>query len=221
MTVVAAGLVAPGASAARDLPDPAAMVAYTQRATSTRVTGLADLQRSREVTRRCVCTNRAEYRSASRSLGVNALNEPALKRRLGASVGHTTYVSMVATTAQGAPRLKRVVPFPDYNSKSRKKYRRSLYYVYEIVGVSRGPLDFTKTWKFGITRQADPNTRPKRQLPACNRHWTGQPWFFECGYTFRWRGLGWFRARTVEANYTLYYALSHHGRCPPGMPRCL
>lgn len=71
----------------------------------------------------------------------------------------------------------------------------------------------------GITRQLIPAQRPERQMGACTRYYG--PQFLlggKCIYKWLWIGVGCLQAGTIEASYTLLYAITHKGNCPPGMP---
>ena len=64
--------------------------------------------------------------------------------------------------------LVKKIPWPSYKAKSAKKYRKTKYSVYEIYGLAPGNVAIT--WKYGITCQADENTRPRSQYSKCE-HW--------------------------------------------------
>jgi hypothetical protein len=173
----------------------------------------------------CLCVNKPEYRHVKKQLGARPLDLTSLVHRFGTSaqgkdVAGQTYIAMVAATAKGAPKLKKRVPYPSYQAKSARKHRTSRYSVYWIFAASKGPTFVLETWKFGITRQADENRRPKSQYRACMKHF-GTTGYRFCRHRILKRVVGWFPARTVEADYTLAYALNHGGRCPPGMPACV
>jgi hypothetical protein len=73
-----------------------------------------------------------------------------------------------------------------------------------------------------VARQLIPKERPERQIPACTRYFGAQYLIDRvCTYDWLWIGLGWLQARTVEAGYTLVYAITNDGHCPPGMPKCV
>ena len=67
-----------------------------------------------------------------------------------------------------------------------------------------------------------PAQRPQRQLPACTKHFGPTTLIGRtCTFQWLWIGVGWLQARTIEASYTLLYALLNGGNCPPGMPACI
>lgn len=173
----------------------------------------------------CVCVNKPEYRYVRSTLGASPHNLDSLVKRYGTTaqgkdIAGQTYLVMVPATAKGAPKLKKRVPYPSYQAKSAKKHRRTKYSVYWIYGVSKGPTVSLITWKFGITRQANENSRPRSQYRECMKYF-GSGGYQRCRHEILKRVVGWFPARTAEADYTLAYALNHGGRCPPGMPACL
>jgi transcriptional regulator with XRE-family HTH domain len=100
-------------------------------------------------------------------------------------------------------------------------YAKSPYRVYEIYGTSVGPGFYHRTWKYGITRQMIPAQRPQPQVKNCTKYFGSKNLLGgSCTYKWIWIGVGWFQARTIEASYTLLYALQNGGNCPPGMPAC-
>jgi hypothetical protein len=94
--------------------------------------------------------------------------------------------------------------------------------VYEIYGTSVGRVSTTGRGNTGITRQMIPAQRPQPQVKNCTRYF-GPKYLLggSCTYKWIWIGLGWLQARTIEASYTLLYALQNGGNCPPGMPACI
>jgi hypothetical protein len=172
----------------------------------------------------CGCQNVPYVKWVLKTLGVKSLSQKLLRKRLGKQVGDIAFTVLVVTVAKRAPKVRRV-PFPDYRAKSVKKYPagKTPYRTYEIFGLTRGPLPIQHlTWKYGITRQMIASERPGRQLRACTNHY-GADYLYggTCRWRWIWIGTGWFQARTVEAAYTLVYALNHKGRCPDGMPKCV
>jgi hypothetical protein len=172
---------------------------------------------------RCGCPpNAGEVEYALKELGVKSLSLKLLIKRLGNQVGTDAFAALVVSLSKKPATLKKRIPFPDYKSKSATKYAKSPYRVYEIYGTSLGPGFYHWTWKYGITRQLIPAQRPNGQLPACTRYY-GPRYLLggACTYQWLWIGVGWLQARTVEASYTLLYAITHQGNCPPGMPACV
>lgn len=172
---------------------------------------------------KCGCPpNAPEVVYALKELGVKSLTLSLLEKRLGKTVGTDTFDALVLALTKKAAKVKKRVPFPDYQAKSATTYARSPYRVYEIYGTSKGPGFYHWTWKYGITRQLIPAQRPERQLPACTRYY-GAKFLLngKCTYDWVWIGVGWFQARTMEAVFTLLYTITHQGKCPPGMPACV
>jgi hypothetical protein len=171
----------------------------------------------------CGCPpNAGEVVYALKQLGVTSLSLKLLVKRLGKQVGTFAFAVLVVSLSKKVAKVQKRVPFPDYRSKSATTYAKSPYRVYEIYGTSLGPGFYHWTWKYGITRQLIPAERPERQLGTCTRFY-GPQFLLNRRCTFRWLwiGVGWLQARTVEALYTLLYAITHQGRCPPGMPACV
>jgi hypothetical protein len=106
---------------------------------------------------------------------------------------------MASTSKGGTPTYPVTIPFPAFNSKTAKTYAKAPYRVYEIYGVSKGPVTVHKTWKYGITRQMIPAQRPQGQLKSCTKYFgpstliTGN-----CTYQWLWIGSGWLQARGLE-----------------------
>lgn len=140
----------------------------------------------------------------------------------GEVAGNDAFATLVLSLNKNSPALKKRIPFPDYKSKAAKTYAKSPYRVYEIYGTSLGPGYYHNTWKYGITRQLIPAQRPERQLSACTKYY-GSKHLLDgsCNCKWLWIGVGWLQARTIEASYTLLYAITHQGNCPPGMPACV
>jgi hypothetical protein len=172
---------------------------------------------------KCGCPpNAGEVEYALKELGVKSLSQKLLDARLGTQVGDTAFSALVDSLSKKAAKLGKMIPFPDYKSKTAKTYAKSPYRVYEIYGTSLGPGFYHWTWKYGITRQLIPAQRPERQLGACAKYYgPGHLRGGKCTYKWLWIGVGWLQARTVEASFTLYYAITHGGNCPPGMPACI
>jgi hypothetical protein len=172
---------------------------------------------------KCGCPpNAGEVEYALKELGVKSLSQKLLDERLGTQVGDTAFSALVDSLSKKAAKLRKTIPFPDYKSTTAKKYAKSPYRVYEIYGTSLGPGFYHWTWKYGITRQLIPAQRPERQLPACTKYYGPRNLRGgRCTYTWLWIGVGWLQARTVEASFTLYYAITHGANCPPGMPACI
>ena len=170
----------------------------------------------------CKCPNTGEVKYALEELGVKTLTLNPLVKRLGKVAGNDAFATLVLSLNKSSPALKKRIPFPDYKSKTATTYAKSPYRVYEIYGVSVGPVTVHETWKYGITRQLIPAQRPERQLPVCTTYYGPRHLLNgRCTYKWLWIGVGWFQARTVEASFTLYYAIQNGGRCPPGMPACV
>jgi hypothetical protein len=183
---------------------------------------VADVMAASAKLARCGCRNVPQVKYALKQLGVKSLNQKLLRKRLGTRVGDIAYVSLVASLSPKAAKVRRTVPFPSYRATSAIKYRKTPYRVYEIYGTGLGPVYPHWTWKYGITRQMIPKERPGRQVPACTRYFGPQYLLGgRCTFKWLWIGLGWLQARTVEASYTLVYAIGHDGYCPPGMPQCV
>jgi hypothetical protein len=171
----------------------------------------------------CSCPpNAGEVVYALKELGVSSFSEKLLIKRLGKQVGTDAFAGLAASLSKKAATLKKRVPYPDRRSKSATTYAKSPYRVYEIYGTSLGPGFYHWTWKYGITRQLIPAQRPERQLSACTRYF-GSRFLLNgrCTYRWLWIGVGWLQARTMEATFTLLYAITHQGKCPPGMPACV
>jgi hypothetical protein len=172
---------------------------------------------------RCGCPpNAGQVEYALAELGVKSLNVTLLEKRLGKTVGIDAFAALAASLAKPAAKVKKRIPYPDYKSKTATTYAKSPYRVYEIYGTSLGPGFYHETWKYGITRQLIPAQRPERQLPACTAYY-GSRFLLggKCTYRWLWIGVGWLQARTMEATFTLLYAITHGGNCPPGMPACI
>jgi hypothetical protein len=171
----------------------------------------------------CACPpNAGEVKYALKELGVKSLSLKLLIKRLGKQVGTDAFVVLAASLSKKAATVRKTIPFPNYKSKTAKMYAKSAYRVYEVYGTSLGPGYYHWTWKYGITRQLIPAQRPERQLPACTNYY-GSKHLLDgsCTYKWLWIGVGWLQARTIEASYTLLYAITHQGNCPPGMPACV
>jgi hypothetical protein len=171
----------------------------------------------------CGCPpNAGEVKYALKELGVKSLSLNLLIKRLGKQVGTDAFVVLAASLSKKAATVRKLIPFPDYKSKTATKYAKSPYRVYEIYGTSLGPGYYHWTWKYGITRQLIPAQRPQRQLAACTKYYGSQHLLDgSCTFDWLWIGVGWLQARTIEASYTLLYAITHQGNCPPGMPACV
>jgi hypothetical protein len=171
----------------------------------------------------CGCPpNAGEVEYALKQLGVNSLSLKLLVKRLGKQAGTDAFVALVLSLTKKAAKIKKRIPFPDYKAKSAILYAKTPYRVYEIYGISLGPGYYHWTWKYGITRQLIPSQRPQPQVPNCTKYFgsrflTGG----SCTYVWVWIGVGWLQARTIEAAYTVLYAIQNGGRCPPGMPACV
>ena len=200
-----------------------AAVAHVQNAASLPAVTPGEVKEALAMLPECGCPpNAGEVEYALKELGVKSLSQKLLRARLGTLVGDTAFSALVDSLSKKAAKLKKTVPFPDYKSKSAKTYAKSPYRVYEIYGTSLGPGFYHSTWKYGITRQLIPAQRPERQLPACTKYYgPGHLLGGKCTYKWIWIGVGWLQARTVEASFTLYYAITHGGNCPPGMPACI
>jgi hypothetical protein len=171
---------------------------------------------------KCKCPNTGEVEYALEELGVKTLTLDPLVKRLGKVAGNDVFATLVLSLNKSSPALKKRIPFPDYKSKTAKTYAKSPYRVYEIYGVSVGPVTVHETWKYGITRQMIPAQRPQRQLPACTKYFGPTTLIGRtCTFQWLWIGVGWLQARTIEASHTLLYALRNGGNCPPGMPACI
>lgn len=171
----------------------------------------------------CACPpNAGEVKYALKELGVKSLSLKLLVKRLGNQAGTDALAALAASLDKKAAPLKKTIPFPDYKSKSATRYAKSPYRVYEIYGISLGPAFYHWTWKYGITRQLIPAQRPERQLAACTKYY-GPPHLLNgrCTYRWLWIGVGWLQARTIESSWTLLYAITHQGNCPPGMSACV
>ena len=170
----------------------------------------------------CKCPNRGEVEYALGELGVKTLTLAPLVKRLGKVAGNDAFATLVLSLKKNSPALKKRIPFPDYKSKSATKYAKSPYRVYEIYGTTVGPGFYHRTWKYGITRQMIPAQRPQPQVKNCTKYFGPKNLLGgSCTYKWIWIGVGWFQARTIEASYTLLYALQNRGNCPPGMPACI
>ena len=171
----------------------------------------------------CGCPpNAGEVKYALAELGVKSLTLNLLVKRLGKQVGNDAFAALVLILNKKAATLKKTVPFPNYKAKSATTYAKSPYRVYEIYGTSKGPGYYHWTWKYGITRQLIPAQRPNSQVKYCTKYFGSQ--FLlngACTYRWLWIGVGWLQARTMEASYTLLYAILNGGKCPPGMPACV
>lgn len=170
----------------------------------------------------CKCPNIGEVEDALAELGVKTLTLDPLVKRVGKVAGKDAFATLVLSLNKNSPALKKKIPFPDYKSKTAKTYAKSPYRVYEIYGTSVGPGFYHWTWKYGITRQMIPAQRPQPQVKNCTKYF-GSKYLLggSCTYTWIWIGVGWLQARTIEASYTLLYALQNKGNCPPGMPACI
>jgi hypothetical protein len=170
----------------------------------------------------CKCPNTGEVEYALEELGVKTLTLDPLVKRLGKVAGNDAFATLVLSLNKNSPALKKRIPFPDYKSKTAKKYAKSPYRVYEIYGTSVGPGFYHRTWKYGITRQMIPAQRPQPQVKNCTKYFGPKNLLGgSCTYKWIWIGVGWLQARTIEASYTLLYALQNGGNCPPGMPACI
>jgi hypothetical protein len=171
---------------------------------------------------KCKCPNTGEVEYALEELGVKTLTLDPLVKRLGKVAGNDAFATLVLSLNKSSPALKKRIPFPDYKSKTATTYAKSPYRVYEIYGTGLGPGHYHLTWKYGITRQLIPAQRPERQLPVCTTYYGPRHLLNgRCTYKWLWIGVGWLQARTIEASYTLLYAIQNGGNCPPGMPACV
>ena len=107
-----------------------------------------------------------------------------------------------------------------FATKTRSPGRRSAatwdrYRVYQIYVAAKSVHNQT-LFKYGITRQGP--KRPRSQLKRCAVVMKVDM----C--TWRWLRTGpingWLAARRIEAGYAARYKRDH-GKCPPGMKRCL
>jgi hypothetical protein len=170
----------------------------------------------------CGCKNAPQVVYALHQLGVKSVSQSLLRKRLGKQVGDVTFVALAASLGTRVAKVRKRVPFPNYKARSAVTYRKTPYRVYEIFGVGLGPVYPHYTFKYGITRQLIPRERPERQLPTCTRYYGPSRLLNRrCVYRWIWIGIGWLQARAVEASYTLVYAITHQGHCPPGMPACI
>lgn len=171
----------------------------------------------------CGCPpNSGEVKYAMKELGIKSLSLNLLIKRLGKQVGIDAFVALVASLSKKAAKVRKRIPFPNYQARSATTYAKSPYRVHEIYGTSLGPGYYQWTWKYGITRQLIAAQRPGRQLPACTKYYGPKHLLNgRCTYRWLWIGVGWLQARTMEASYTLLYAITHQGKCPPGMPACV
>lgn len=147
--------------------------------------------------------NSAQIKGALIQLQIKHFRENNFKVRLGEEVGDMTYKALVSITKSGARQIKRRyrVPYPNVLSRSANRYKDSVYNVYEIYGVSKGPTINLVTWKYGITRQDDPNSRPQSQLGKCRKNWAIPTGLAYCNYLWWYRNIvGWVQARTLEAD---------------------
>jgi hypothetical protein len=200
-----------------------AAVAQTPNAASLPAVTPGEVKAVQAMLPRCGCPpNAGEVEYALKQLGVKSLSLKLLVKRLGKTAGNDAFAALVLSLNKKAATVKRRIPFPDYRSKSATTYAKSPYRVYEIYGTSLGPGFYHETWKYGITRQLIPAERPERQLGTCTRYY-GSRFLLggACTYKWLWIGVGWLQARTIEASYTLLYAITHQGNCPPGMPACI
>jgi hypothetical protein len=171
----------------------------------------------------CGCPpNAGEVEYALKELGVKSLSVKLLTKRLGKTVGTDAFAALAASLSKKAAKVRKRVPYPDYRAKSATTYAKSPYRVYEIYGTSLGPGFYHWTWKYGITRQMIPAQRPQGQLKNCTKYF-GSRFLLngKCTYRWLWIGVGWLQARTMEATFTLLYAITNQGKCPPGMPACV
>lgn len=106
------------------------------------------------------------------------------------------------------------VPWPNPNSK-RAKNDKDRYRVYQIF-VRSPDIEKQRLYKYGITKQGA--VRPQRQLKRC----TAVMKVRVCAWRWLRTGPinGWLAARRIEAGYAARYKRDH-GKCPPGMVRCL
>lgn len=198
-------------------------MAHAQNAASLPPVTPTEVKTAQAMLPACSCPpNAGEVEYALKELGVKSLSLKLLIKRLGKQAGNDALAALAASLTKKAATVKKRVPFPDYKSKTAAAYAKSPYRVYEIYGTSLGPGFYHWTWKYGITRQLIPAQRPNGQLPTCTkfygpRHLLGGA----CTYQWLWIGVGWLQARTIEASYTLLYAITHQGKCPPGMPACI
>ena len=118
----------------------------------------------------CKCPNIGEVDYALEELGVKTLTLKPLVKRLGKVAGHDAFATLVLSLNKNSPALKKRIPFPDYKSKTAKKYAKSPYRVYEIYGTGLGPVYPHWTWKYGITRQMIPAQRPQAQVKNCTKY---------------------------------------------------
>ena len=208
----------PGVHAVRS-----AAVAHAQSAASSPTVTLGEVEAAQALLPRCGCPpNAGEVEYALKELGVKSLDLNLLVKRLGKTAGTDAFVALAASLAKKAATLKKRVPFPDRKAPSATTWAKTPFRVYEIFGTGKGPLFPHWTWKYGITRQLIPAQRPQRQVGACTRFFG--PSFLlngRCSWRWLWIGVGWLQARTIEASYTLLYAITHGGNCPPGMPACI
>jgi hypothetical protein len=177
----------------------------------------------------CLNRNKPQFRYVQKEVGANPYSYASLLGRYGnTKQGHgvayfvqssTLSITHQVRNAAPVPALRKPIPWPSYKAKSVKKYRKTKYSVYEIFGVA--PHSGRITWKYGITRQADENSRPKSQYAACRRYFASKHTPYACRHVILVRVVGWFAARSYEASYTTMYAAQHNGYCPPGMPKCV
>jgi hypothetical protein len=220
--IVAGLLVAVPAESQALTQSPAAAVAHAQNASSLPAVTPGEVKAALATLPACKCPNTGEVVYALKELGVKSLTLKLLVNRLGKVAGNNAYATLVLSLNKKAPALKKRIPFPDYKAKSAKTYAKSPYRVYEIYGVSVGPITVHETWKYGITRQLIPAQRPQPQVKNCTKYF-GPTFLIDrtCTYQWIWIGIGWLQARTIEASYTLLYAINNGGKCPPGMPACI
>jgi hypothetical protein len=106
---------------------------------------------------KCGCPpNAGEVEYALKELGVKSLSQKLLDARLGTQVGDTAFSALVDSLSKKAAKLGKMIPFPDYKSKTASSYAKSPYRVYEIYGTSVGPGFYYGTWKYGHYPPDDP-----------------------------------------------------------------
>lgn len=102
------------------------------------------------------------------------------------------------------------IPMP---KKDRKKEKSKAYKVYAIKYRKTKVSDtHWYIWKYGITHQAKPETRPQSQLGTCTSKMSSPQ---ACRFEWRAKGLNWYYARLIEGNLILAYT-KKYGHCPPG-----
>ncbi|CUR57285.1 hypothetical protein NOCA240031 [metagenome] len=156
------------------------------------------------------------------SIGVPSVGtSPGLAgKRWGGIGGAVVGVTLSAVGVEAMKDYVRAhrVPWPNADSTTARKHRKTAYNLYQIW-MTRKKTGNKDLFKYGITRLALGKGRPQSQIGTCNRNAA----VVKDSCHWRWVRVhiaGWYRARGWEATYCARYVARKNHR-PLGMKRCV